>query len=341
MEQVSRSAATAPVRADDGTPARSAGLHARIEDWFARSRRHDPPELTLDRRRVYVLPSRPGVLYGVFLALMLVSSINYQVSLGYALTFLLGAVGIVGLLHCYRNLAGLRVRPGRAEPVFAGDLIDLSFSLHNASRVDRYAIGVAAEGMAQPELVDVAGETETMVRVALPSRRRGRHRLPRFRLFGKYPLGIWQAWGYWNPRHSVLVYPRPEQGAPPPPELTALAGEAPGGGFGIDDVAALRPYVPGDAPRVIAWKAIARTASDELLSKQFEGGYQGELWLDWQALPDNLDSEERLSRLTRWVLDAESSGMRYGLRLPARTVEIDRGPAHRTVCLEALALAEV
>ena len=49
--------------------------------------------------------------------------------------------------------------------------------------------------------------------------------------------------------------------------------------------------------------------------------------------------ELKLSRLTRWVLDADAAGVRYALELPGSRIELDNGPAHRQRCLEALALA--
>ena len=51
-----------------------------------------------------------------------------------------------------------------------------------------------------------------------------------------------------------------------------------------------------------------------------------------------LGTEEKLSRLTRWVLDAHASGLSYGLRLPGKKIEPANGDAHRQKCLEALAL---
>ena len=59
--------------------------------------------------------------------------------------------------------------------------------------------------------------------------------------------------------------------------------------------------------------------------------------LDWEALP-GLDTEERLSQMCRWVLDAEREGQLYGLRLPGVVLPPGRGADHRHRCLKALAL---
>ena len=85
----------------------------------------------------------------------------------------------------------------------------------------------------------------------------------------------------------------------------------------------------------MAWKAVAR--ADLMLTKQFSGASSAQMWLDWDAMP-SLDTEQRLSRLAGWVLAAEQSGARYGLRLPGVQIAPERGEAHRGACLQAHAV---
>ena len=311
----------------------------RFARWIEARRRAPRGELTLGRRNVYVLPSRAGMLYALVLLTMLVASINYALQLGFMLTFLLAAVAIVTLLHAYANLSGLVLRPGRAEPVFAGQPAEFSLELSNPGRGARQAIRLRAPGMAGHEMADPPAGSEQSVRIALPTERRGWLTVPRVTVWTTYPLGLWRAWAWWQPAMRVLVYPTPETPAAPLPEPQALAGDGQGAG-GEDDLAAIRPYRPGDSPRRIAWKAMARTASEELLTKEFDGGERGDLVLDWSRLPAYLDLEARVSRLTRWVLDADAAGARWALLLPGTQLDSDAGPEHRERCLEALATLE-
>ncbi len=312
----------------------------RLSRWVADRRRTRRGELRLTHRNVYVLPSRPGMLYALVLLTMLVASINYALSLGFMLTFLLGAVAVVAMLHAFRNLASLVLRPGRAEPVFAGQPAEFSLQLANPGRGERFAIRLASAGMLRHEIADLTPGAEQTVRIAVPTVRRGWLELPRVSVWTTWPLGLWRAWAWWHPGLRVLVYPAPETPAAPLPETFTLAGDARGSAGGEEDVAAIRPYRPGDSPRRIAWKAMARTASDELLTKEFGGGDRGDLRLDWHALPAQMDPEARISRLTRWVLDADTSATRWALVLPGRSIDADAGPEHRARCLEALAVLE-
>jgi uncharacterized protein (DUF58 family) len=296
-------------------------------------------DLRLDRRRVYILPTRAGLLFGVALFTMLLTAINYGLALGYALTFLLVGVALVSMLHTWRNLLGLTLRPGRCEPVFAGELAELGLLLQNVGGPERFAIELTVPGTAQPTLIDVSAGTEQLVAVALPTTKRGWQPAPRMRLATTWPLGLWRAWAWWHPQVRVLVLPRPETPAVQLPDSDTSGNEYSGRGRGEEDFSSIRPFRSGDSPRRLAWKAMARTGGDELLIREFEGGGGGQLWLDWSMLPAALDTESRLSRLARWVVDAEAAGMQYGLRLPSANLEPDCGPVHRAACLEALALA--
>jgi len=64
------------------------------------------------------------------------------------------------------------------------------------------------------------------------------------------------------------------------------------------------------------------------------------LLLDFDGLPRHLDLEQKLARLTRWVLDADAVHMRYALRLPGSMAFAGSGPQHREHCLTMLALHE-
>lgn len=317
-------------------------LKAYYSGWRKRIRQSDGGAVRLGLRRIYILPSRQGLLLSGFLVLMLIGSINYNLSMGYALTFILASMGLVSMVHAFRNMAGLTVRAGRADSVFAGDLAIFNLYLENESVQDRYSLAVAggkqthstSPGQA-PEYYDVPARSLTAARLRLSAHRRGRLQAGRFHVFTRFPLGLFHAWSNLDLDMQCLVYPKPDAAAIPLPAAEPSSGEGAASGHGSDDFAGLRPYHAGDSLRHIAWKAAAR--GEDLLTKQFTGRAESQLWLDWDALA-GLDAEVRLSRLTRWVLDAEAAALNYGLRLPDVTLDPGHGDAHRERCLEALAL---
>ena len=310
----------------------------RIGLWINSSRRQGPGDKVLTQRFIYILPSKAGMLYAAVLFAMLFASMNYQLSMGYALTFTLTGIAIVAIFHTFRNLVKLTLRSGRVEPVHCGQIAEFTVMISNPSKLERHAIRLFGGGMSTESIVDIAPAAEQLVSIAVPTARRGWLEVPRLKLLTRFPIGIWCAWAYWQPAMRVLVYPTPESPAAALPDYSAFYSEGNGRGKGEDDVAAIRPYQAGDSMRRIAWKAVARTASDSLLTKQFDGGDRGELLFDWRALAEDLDTEAKLSRLTRWIIDADAAGTRYALSIPGTQTDLDHSAEHRTRCLEALAL---
>lgn len=336
-----------------------------VDKWLFRLGAAEPGEVVLNQRRVFILPSKAGLGFAALLAVMFISSINYNLSLGFALTFLIAACAVIDMHLTFRNLAYLHLSPGRVQPVFAGE--DARFELHLANRRthDRYAIwiGFIGDGTAvdrrraaadhalralrplaglNAQAIDIGAMSSCSTTLSSTTVRRGWLAAPRIRLTTRFPLGLLHAWSYWHPELSVLVYPQPETDAPPLP----LAGEAKTDGIGRsgnDDFAGIRAYRPGDSIKHLAWRQIARVefeAGGQLVTKQFEGGAASDLMLDYDQLPHNLTIEARLSRLTRWVLEAEERGLAYGFRLGAVALEPSLGPAQQQACLRALALYE-
>ncbi len=307
----------------------------RIGDWIFPPRGPEPGPVVLGQRRVYILPTRGGLGFGVTLLLMLVGSINYNLSLGFILTFLLAGTGTVSMLHTWRNLAHVALRPGKSQPVFAGDLACFRISVHNPGRVPRTSLAIQLKER-NAVYFDVPADADDLVETTMPATRRGLMSPGRFRIFTTYPLGLFYAWANVDLDLSCLVYPKPEPGNVALPPAQAASGEGSASGAGEDDFAGLRTYHPGDSPRRIAWKAAAR--SDAFLTKQFSGSAAAQLWLDFDDIPDALGLEAKLSRMARWVIESEASGLRFGLRLPLLELEPAAGSAHRDRCLQALAL---
>jgi uncharacterized protein (DUF58 family) len=301
-----------------------------------------PPEagtVVLVHRRVYIVPTRLGWLFALTLLILLLGSINYALSLGFALAFLLGGMALAGMVHTARNLARMAVSVGRAEPVFAGEAAQFRLYLDARGALDRPAILARHVKSGAQLVLDVPGGGIAEVVLGVPAGRRGWQPLGRVMLETRFPLGLFRAWSYVEPDARCLVYPRPERSPLPAPAAESAAGGVRSPVPGNDDYAGLRTYQLSDSPRHVAWKAVAR--SDDMLTKQFSGEAAAELWLDWRLVPASLGVEARLSRLAGWVLAADRTGQPYGLRLPDREIAPARGDRHRAACLQSLALFEL
>jgi uncharacterized protein (DUF58 family) len=323
------------------TPAVRESLRTRLRRKIFPLKQPEPGEVYLHQRRVYILPSGAGLTFGLMLILLFIGSVNYNLSLGFALTFVMAACGVVDMHLTFRNLAYLYLLPGRSNNVFAGEPAQFELHLINRRRYERFAIWLSFEEatLGPAQACDVAPDSRTALHLSLPSAQRGYLSAPRIRLQTGFPLGLLKAWSFWHPAMQILVYPRPETDPPPLPMHGVRHGSGQGSG-GDDDFAGVRNYQAGDAMKHLAWRQMARLDPEQggqLLSKHFEGGGEEALLLDLAQLPASLGLEAQLSRLTAWVLAAGHAGLPYAFRLPGCDFASARGEAHQQACLEALA----
>ena len=301
--------------------------------WLARRVPPEPARIHLHRRRLFILPTGLGYTFALTLALLLLGSLNYGTSLGFAITFLLAGAGALAMVHTYRNLEGVELVFAAPAPVFAGQTLRLPVRLRAAAPA-RWSVRLEGGDVAPSTCAPGPGDP-TEREYGFHTHRRGRFRAPRLRVSTTWPFGLFRVWSWVWPSVDGLIYPRPvDHGIPLPETPMGRGRESPRAGSD-EDFAGLRPYRPGDPPRRIAWRVFAR--SGELAVKAFESSPAGDHWFDWKSLAA-LGPEERLEQLCDWVLRADRQGLRYGLALPDRRVEPGTGAAHRARCLEALAL---
>ena len=318
----------------------SARVRARFRAWWqARLPRTDT--LLLTQRNVYILPTKAGFLFAGTLLLLLVGSINYQLNLGYVLTFVLAGSGVVSMHLTHGTLRALTLHLHPVSAVHVGDPALLEVVLTTAGSA-RWGIGLRVETAAAGTLswTDVPAGGQATVRVSFVPQRRGRVEVPTLVAETRFPLGLFRAWAVWRPASELLVYPRPESPPAPLPAATPMAGgptqvrRAEGADF-----EGIRAYRRGDPLKLVVWKkaASAFETGGELVSRDSSSSAHWQLWLDWQGCA-GLADEERLSRLAAWVIAAHRCGADYGLRLPGVELARGQGDAQRRAGLEALAL---
>lgn len=309
-------------------------IRPRIDAWVLRRIRPEV-EAVISRRRVYIVPTRFGFGFAVMTIVMLLGATNYSNSMAFLLGFLIAALGLVCMHHTHANLLNVRVRAGRTAAVHAGDTLRFEIVLDNPTQKTRYDLQLSRHRRPVVAVHDVTAGVPIRASLAVAATRRGWQRNTVFRISTEFPLGLFYAWTLIELDQVALVYPRAADAASSPPSAGNDAGELTRNSDGHDEFDGLRAYRPGDSPRRLHWKSLGKRQPPSV--RVFSDTASPERWLDWDALP-GLDTEQRLSQLTRWVLDAEAAQQRYGLRLPSQRIDLDRGEVHQQRCLSALAL---
>jgi uncharacterized protein (DUF58 family) len=312
------------------------------DSWRARYRQRlfrtepaDHDAIVLRHSRIYILPTRRGLAVFGMIAIMLLTSLNYALALGFAVTFLLAGLCAAALLHTFRNIAGIELAPLAAGETFAGGTLPFTLAIAGSASA-RSAITLAAGG-GVPVTVDVIPDAALPVTLEVPAPKRGRVALGRVTLSSDFPVGLWRGWAYVHFPLAGVVFPAPEADAPPLPAGRDGEDAHSESTEGDADLSGLRTYQAGDPLQRVAWKAVARGAGWH--TKHFEGGgSKGPADLAWNALPHALDADQRIARLAAWVLAAERVARPFALHLPGTALPAGQGREHRRMALTALAM---
>ena len=300
-----------------------------------RTRAEDVLPHDITHERIYIVPSKRGCAFLFTVLVMLIASVNYALSLGYALSFLLTGLFAASLLHTYKNIAGLTVQDIELQDAFAGTSGQIDLSLNNTQQRARHGIRISSAQTTTP-LIHPEASTSKSITINTPALNRGIYKPGRLTLQSDWPLGLWTCWTYLHVDHKAFVYPTAESDPPPLPTLGGPEAKDRLKPATTGDVNGLREYQPGDSMGSIAWKSSART--NGLLSRTFESESASTntiLSLEHTGLAEQ---EAQLSRLCAWVLLAETQQTDYAVQLKTLSIPQGRGRQHRARALEALSI---
>lgn len=315
-------------------------VQERIDAWVMARVKRQPGPIPVPRTRVYIVPTRFGYAFGFMGVVMLMGSMNYSNSMGFALTFLLAGLALVCMHHTHGNLVNVQLRAGKTQPVFAGEVAHFEVLVDNPATAQRFSFALTWPREPQPPVTtDVPPQGTATLRIAHSAEKRGWLPARVFSLSTEFPLGLFHAWTWAELDMACLVYPKPAAAGRLPPAAAGAIGQMPSNASGQDEFAGLRNYHRGDSMKSVHWKSLPKSPGTPMV-KQFTELLDQELWLDWNDLND-LEPEARLSQLTRWVLDMEDQRHAYGLRLPGLRLKPNRGELHQHECLRSLALFNV
>ena len=132
-----------------------ASILAGIKQQFNRTASIDGSgRITITPKQIYIVPTKFGLVYATMIIAMFAGSSNYEINLGFALTFLLTGIGFASMLQSWRNLAKLEITEGKLNPVFCGETAIAHLHLHNNASINRSGLHMHVDE--QATVIDVS-----------------------------------------------------------------------------------------------------------------------------------------------------------------------------------------
>ena len=313
-------------------------LRARLARWFR------PPRI--------LRPTRAGwsffaITMGVgFAAFNTGNNLMYLV-----LSLMLGFLVLSGVLS-ESSLRGIRVRRRLPRELYAGTENTIVLEISNRQqRISAFAVVVVDHRTAEhPDrshasrsfaLRVAAGDTVRRPYRFRPERR-GYIQFNEFRVFTRFPFGLFSKSLTIPARETALIYPELEAIQTPPnfgsPRDAGERVSAPSGS-GADAIG-LRDFATGDPARRIHWRASMRRRA--LLVREVESEHEAEVEVVLRT--HGTTHGEPFERAVRWAASEVAalldSGTRVALRTDDELIRADDGARHRARLLSHLALVE-
>lgn len=294
-------------------------------------------EFVIGRRELYILPTRIGWYFSLILIALFAIAVKFDNQAAFMMLFILISISLVAMLYTHNNVIGLSLHSQPSKSVFLGETATFPVSLRNDSNTNRNAIWLVCDGFHQ--LLNLATGAERQIQLKLPTIGRGYLVCSDISLTSHFPLGFFFVWTKrYPPRQRCLVYPQPMNLMAFPDSGSNITDQNSTAiiSSNAEDYSGMKTYQAGDRLRDIHWPSLAKT--QKLVTIQHEDQRSGSVNLSWFSLPTNFDTEDRLSQLCFWVINAEQHNLRYQLEMPNHTVQFGSGQVHYRQCLSILAL---
>lgn len=297
-----------------------------------KKRKHFKQSLTLNHSNIYIFPSKFGLAFVALTILVYVLGINYQNNLVLLCSYLMLSFLLVNFVIAFSNLYNLTIKLTGLMPGFQHSGYSVNLQLSNTANTASLAIEI---DNAPPYFVSNISSEVTKVSINVKQAKRGKHRVPRIKLFSRYPFGLVTTWSYLLSDNNVYIYPTPlaysihkinlndlDVESDPQSNTKSLS----------ENYHGVRPYQDGDKVNRISWKHYAK--NQVLATKDFSTGLSSEYVFSLNSVPGN--TEQKLQHLCYLLTHAEQEQLSYSLLLPKKQIALGSGKEHLTLCLEAI-----
>jgi uncharacterized protein (DUF58 family) len=289
--------------------------------------------ISITPNQIYIIPTKFGLVFAVMVIAILIGSSNYEINLGFVLTFLLTGIGLSAMFQSWKNLVRIELVPNHVSPVFVGEDVKFPVQVYNKKQTSRSGLQFQVD--THSYAIDLPPNQTQEVICQVSSTERGYFRPHRWKIFSYFPTGLFYCWAYFDSSQECLVYPKPITSNVSLDDFFKKTLTDSFANPEHTDFQGHREYQTGDNLKRLDWKALARGRGK--LIKQFENHDEADLWLKWDEVIAD-DTEMKLSILCRAILILAETPISYGLEIPGTTIDPQSGVTHKHQCLTAIAL---
>ena len=313
-------------------------IKRRLNRWL--KRRIPPASMhKLSNRNVFIMPTRFGYVYLIFVVLLFLLATNYQNNVIMLLSYLMASLFITTMMHSFYNLSGIVLSADNKAAGYANQ--NISFPINLTVPNKRVDLSFCFDDQ-QTTHLPKSVKGEQTIHVSCHYENRGVYNSGRLKVWSEYSFGLFITWTRIDFDHQCTVYPeaitlnnsknsltgKPKNNVNV--ETSVLEYKP-----GTDEFFELKSHVLGESLSRIAWKQFAR--GQGLLTKHYQKNEGSIRWLKIADMP-NHGLEKQLQYLCFLVNEYNYAGQIFGLDLGIQKIYPAQGESHFKQCLTALAV---
>jgi uncharacterized protein (DUF58 family) len=231
----------------------------------------------------------------------------YGNNLVFIVCFALTCMGMTLARAVNNNMDAIQILSVDAAHLFAENDQKIQVTLINQSKnsIKEIEISVKQKKVNLQNPLQMGAKQTVVFDVPWNIQNRGYVKIPTIIVSSKYPSGLFNAWKIFKSSNKTLVYPA-RKGQTHFPNHVSAQQES----LGL--IREIRDYKPGDSPKRIHWRSLAKNQQLRTLVHEGDDGRKCELNL--KDL-NHLNFEDQLSQLSLWLHLAETHSYDWKLIL--------------------------
>ena len=298
---------------------------------YIRSRISKSSKSTIDRRKIFIMPTRQGFILFLFLLASLIACVLYQINLGLIIVIIASFVFFLTIIITHQNILGLEFK-SLYQLIDTDGTQKLKLLSHNNDE-QRINLDITDEHhrFVLNQVNFKTGDNEHLL--IYRQHPRGVFQYPLIKIKTIFPFGIIQSWAWIQLEGKYIVYPTPEK---PSYDLNLLIQKAiQKNQDSFEHFTGLKNYAEGMSESRIAWKV--SQAKDQWLVKQFEADIVNEdILINFDLIP-TMKFEKKLRHLSYIFKYCYNHKYNFGFKYKNFQSKLDRSYEHYQYLLKKLA----
>jgi len=293
------------------------------------------PDPSINRKNIYIFPTKDGFQLGLFLITALIASTIYQINLGLIILVTLSVLFFLSILITYENLNHIQIKDYE-NIIDSNGKEPLKLIINNSSKQKKINLNIIDNKDVLKSETFNLNTGANIISFNNPFLKRGCYDYPLLKIQTVFPFGITKAWNWFQLKERFYVYPSPIMYFK---DLNHFLVETLKYKSDFsEDFDGIDQFQEGMSESKIAWKI--SNSKDQLYIKKFESKSESKkILIDYNQIPIQ-DHEKKLGIMVFLLKECLQQNKVFAIKIKDQSSDFGDNKKHFEHCLKLIAEAD-